>query len=205
MNKITQLSYIWASILIGLVVGVLTLIGQAFLPGNFNSIANSGAVWLMPAYYLASRLESIKQAIISCILCLIGSVYGYYIFEAMWNNHTFTFFSYYKFLWVVCALIAGTIFGMASNKGKTSQNNFYKSIGKSVLPAVFIAEGLNILMHKKDYAHMINVGYMWIVVSIVLAAISFKKDILKKDSIFALTSVSILGLIFYEIIFIIKG
>ena len=38
------------SILIGLTVGVITVIGQKYLPINLNFLANSGAIWLIPTF-----------------------------------------------------------------------------------------------------------------------------------------------------------
>jgi hypothetical protein len=203
MKKTISLGYIFSSIFLGLSVGILTVIGQTYLPGNFNSIANSGAMWLIPAYFISLSFSSAKQSIISCTLCLINSVVGYYFFESIWNSHSFIFFSYYMFLWLICAVIAGTIFGIAANCGKSSKNVFYNNLGKAMLPAVFMAEGLNILFHRKDYLHMINVGYAWIVISFILVIIIYKKNILKKESILSLILATILGLLFYKLLFII--
>lgn len=36
------------AIVLGSVIGVLTLVGQKYLPMNLNFLANSGAVWLIP-------------------------------------------------------------------------------------------------------------------------------------------------------------
>lgn len=174
------------SIILGLLVGILTVIGQAYLPSSFNSIANSGAMWLIPAYFIAMRFLKIKQSIISCILCLLGSVLGYYTFESIWNNHAFNFISYMMIFWIICSFIAGTIFGIAANFGKYSKNKYINSIGKSMLPAVFMAEGLNILIHRKDYLHMIAVGYAGIIISLILIMIIYKKNILKKETILSL-------------------
>ena len=41
------------AIMLGLAVGVLTLTGQKYLPMNLNFLANSGAVWLIPAFLLS--------------------------------------------------------------------------------------------------------------------------------------------------------
>lgn len=41
------------AIILGMVVGVLTLIGQKYLPMNLNFLANSGAVWLIPAFLIS--------------------------------------------------------------------------------------------------------------------------------------------------------
>lgn len=53
MKKIISFGYVFNSAFLGLLVGILTVIGQAYLPGNFNSIANSGAIWLIPAYFIS--------------------------------------------------------------------------------------------------------------------------------------------------------
>ena len=56
------------AIMLGLVVGVLTLTGQKYLPMNLNFLANSGAVWLIPAFLLSyfgkgNRLQAIVTTI----------------------------------------------------------------------------------------------------------------------------------------------
>lgn len=38
------------AVVLGLVVGILTVIGQKYLPINLNFLANSGSVWLIPAF-----------------------------------------------------------------------------------------------------------------------------------------------------------
>ncbi len=105
---------------------------------------------------------------------------------------------------MICAVIAGTIFGVAANIVKTSKNSFYNSIGKAMLPAVFMAEGLNILFHRKDYIHMINVGYSWVIISLILVIITFKKSIFKKESILSLILAIALGLFFYQLLVVIS-
>ncbi|WP_258000490.1 DUF6518 family protein [Bacillus sp. Marseille-P3661] len=39
------------SVIIGILVGILTVLGQGILPGSWNSLANSGTVWLIPAFF----------------------------------------------------------------------------------------------------------------------------------------------------------
>ena len=45
------------AIILGIFVGGLTLIGQKYLPINFNFLANSGAVWLVPAFFVSYLLK----------------------------------------------------------------------------------------------------------------------------------------------------
>ena len=80
------------AIIIGIVVGMLTLVGQKFLPINLNFLANSGAIWLIPAFLLSYfEKENRLHSIVTTIVCLLGCVYSYYIFEAVLNHHAFTF------------------------------------------------------------------------------------------------------------------
>ncbi len=37
-------------IIVGIIVGILTKLGQGILPGNWNSLANLGSVWLVPSF-----------------------------------------------------------------------------------------------------------------------------------------------------------
>lgn len=102
------------AIILGLVVGVLTLIGQKYLPMNLNFLANSGAVWLIPAFLLSYFEKGNRlQAIATTVVCLLGCVYGYYIFEAVLNHHTFMLAGG-TLLWSVVALIAGAVFGLGA-------------------------------------------------------------------------------------------
>ena len=100
--------------MIGVSVGVLTLTGQKYLPMNLNFLANSGAVWLIPAFLLSYFGKGNRlQAVVTTIVCLLGCVYGYYIFDAVLNHHTFTFDGGALF-WSVIAFIAGAVFGLGA-------------------------------------------------------------------------------------------
>ena len=41
------------ALLLGLLIGILTVMGQKYLPDSLNSLANSGAIWLIPAFFMA--------------------------------------------------------------------------------------------------------------------------------------------------------
>ena len=49
------------AIVIGIFVGVITLIGQKYLPINFNFLANPGAIWLIPAFLLSCYFNLEKK------------------------------------------------------------------------------------------------------------------------------------------------
>ena len=52
---------------IGCIVGMLTVIGQKYLPNDLNSLANSGAIWLIPAFYTAYLLR--KELWYTIVIC----------------------------------------------------------------------------------------------------------------------------------------
>src|SRR5258707_8570847 len=67
------------AVLGGIAVGGLTLGGQRVLPGAYNQLANSGAVWSVAAFAAARFLPvRIRRAAVIGALALVGSVTGYY-------------------------------------------------------------------------------------------------------------------------------
>lgn len=91
----------------GIIVGILTLIGQKYLPINLNFLANSGAIWLIPAFSLSYFFHSnLRNSISTSITCLVGCVCGYYIFEAIYNQHSFAF-NRWAFFWVGHGIAGG--------------------------------------------------------------------------------------------------
>ena len=62
------------TIMIGVFVGIFTLIGQKYLPMNLNFLANSASMWLIPAFFIPYFLKtdkgnSIILSTISLIFC----------------------------------------------------------------------------------------------------------------------------------------
>lgn len=201
-NSITRYLFIIYPTILGLIVGVLTVLGQATLTNELNSLANSGAMWLIPAYFISTFWDSKFKSIVSCFMCHLGEILGYYIFEAIFNHHKF-FISNFMIVWSIIAIVSALIFGLGAYLSKHSQKDYIKSCSKALLPSVFIAEGSNILTHKEDYSHMLNVGYMWLILAIILMLIIFRKDIIKKENLFSILIVSTIGILGYQVLFFI--
>ena len=187
------------AIILGFAVGVLTLIGQKYLPMNLNFLANSGAVWLIPAFLLSyfekgNRLQSIANTIV----CLLGCVYGYYIFEAVMNHHAFSFAEGALF-WTVVAFIAGAVFGLGAFFAN-QENSKLKYFGMNLLPAVFTAEGVDNVIHIKDYSHMIPAVIMKIVIGVILYLVVNRKDVIKLRNIISYVVITIFGIIGFTVL-----
>lgn len=120
----------------GLVLGVLTNLGQGVLPGAFNSAANSGAIWVVAAFVAGALCT---RPIIAGTLTQVGAVVGYYLYaefgrDGMGDLHA-------PSVWLALAFIAGPIFGTAGawwRRGATWRH----WVAAGVLGAVFGEEGL---------------------------------------------------------------
>lgn len=188
------------AIILGVVVGILTLVGQKYLPMNMNFLANSGAVWLIPAFLLSYfEKENSMQAIATTIVCLLGCVYGYYIFEAVLNHHAFTL-SRGTLLWSGVALIAGAVFGLGAFFAN-QENSKLKYFGMNLLPAVFTAEGLDNVIHIKDYSHMVPAVIMKIIIGVILYLVINRKDVIKLKNMISYVVITALGVIAFAVLF----
>lgn len=187
------------ALLLGFFVGILTLVGQKYLPGSMNSLANSGAIWLIPAFFIAVSARTKLSAISLCIETLIVCVFSYYWMESILNQHSFDWGDHYFYLWLICSVIAGAIFGLgAFFYGQKSKLYYW---GASLLPAVFFAEGLNELIHLPDYIQMFPAVLGKVIIGLVLYFVIYKKTLFGKNPLLSFCVLSALGLFGYELLY----
>ena len=188
------------AIVIGVFVGVITLIGQKYLPINFNFLANSGAIWLIPAFLLSCyfNLEK-KESIFISTICLLSCVFGYYIFESIVNNHSFQI-NNLMVVWIMCAIIGGIVIGLGTYFFN-NEKGILKKISSNLLPAIFVSEELNKIIHIDGYKHMIPATIIVTCIGLILYFIINKKESLHRNNIITFAILCILGLVFYEFIF----
>ena len=187
------------ALMLGLGVGVLTLTGQKYLPMNLNFLANSGAVWLIPAFLLSYfGKENRLQAVVTTIVCLLGCVYGYYIFEAVLNHHTFTFAGG-ALLWSVIAFIAGAVFGLGAYLANQESSKL-RYFGMNLLPAVFTAEGLDNVIHIEDYSHMVPAVIMKIIIGVILYLVVNRKDAIRIKNLVSYVVITALGVVGFAVL-----
>ena len=198
LNRYAYLYLIIAAV-IGVVVGMLTVIGQAYLPGDLNSLANLGPVWLVPAFFVSAIGDRVWKSMAAGWLTLLGMVGGYYWFESVWNDHAFGV-GRWMLIWLVIAVAAGVIFGTAGYLWRHRDHRWH-SLGSALLAGVFLTDGINMLIHYESYSHMIPVPVTEIVIGglLVLALERGKRDRLRGYA--ALVPVVAVGLIGYAILF----
>lgn len=188
------------AIILGILVGGLTVIGQKYLPINFNFLANSGAVWLVPAFFISYFLKSSKgNSIGLCIVCLLFCVMSYYWFEAIMNNHEF-YLNRWAIIWIVMAFVAGAVFGLGAYF-VNSRNHILKYCGMNLLPAVFFSEGMIKLIHLSDYLHMIPAVIMITCIGLIIYLAINRKDYLKRFNLISFMTLSFLGLVGHEVLY----
>jgi hypothetical protein len=127
----------------GLVVGILTILGQAVLPGNWNTLVNSGAIWLLATFFMGSRLSANTWAALAGFVILAGAVIGYFVaakllFGIDINLGALVF-------WGDIALAGGPLFGLAGRLWSNERRPL--RVAAIALPgSVFAAEGLFYLL-----------------------------------------------------------
>lgn len=189
------------ALFIGVAIGILTALGQKFLPDSVNNFANSGAVWLVPAF-LVSYIGKYDcpASVLSSVITLLGCVIGYYGFEPVMNGHAF-YLNRWMLVWVVMSFVAGAIFGMGAYLSNNSEK-LWKYFGMNLLPAVFITESLSKLIHFQEYAHLLTSMVLSIVIGIVLYFVINGRQCLKGKNLLSLAVLAALGTGMFELLYV---
>ncbi|WP_240040977.1 DUF6518 family protein [Paenibacillus ginsengarvi] len=182
---------------VGIVVGILTVLGQEVLPGNWGSLANSGTAWLIPAFFVGGLGPSKLKAAVASILTLCGMVTGYYGYAMTIQDVAHSVF--YILVWAGAAILGGLIFGIAGFLWGQDQGSKHK-YGSALIGGVFITEGLDLYLHIDDYGHMLPVGAVKITVGFILLLVLERSNKERVASLLALIPVIVLGLIGYQIL-----
>lgn len=187
------------AITIGILVGILTMIGQKYMPMDLNFLVNSSSMWLIFAFLIPYILKTNKKySIILSISNLIFCVLGYYVFEAIINHHTFEFGRVIIF-WLMCAVVGGFVFGLGANYSNT-EKNVIKCISMNLLPAVFLSEGLYKLININEYENILINLTLQMIIGFVLYLVINHKESLKKKNLFSILGLVILGIVFFSML-----
>ncbi|MEU6932488.1 DUF6518 family protein [Streptomyces sp. NPDC046374] len=127
----------------GLLLGVLTNVAQGWLPGAWNQIANSGAVWSVAAFVagaLLSRKVGLTAAAVAGLLAESGLVVGYYGYAEVARDGMGSLFA--PLIWLAMAFVAGPLFGVAGF-GWRGIRPRHRVIGLAALAGVFGTESIH--------------------------------------------------------------
>jgi len=130
---------------VGLLVGAATAIGQGFLPGQWNTLVNSGAIWLIPVFLMGSRETRPGMSAVVGVLTLLATVAGYYGTAAL-RGAPISMFP--VAVWVGVGVIAGPLYGLAGRWAR-GDNPITRVAGVAMLCSVLLGEGfyLTLVLH----------------------------------------------------------
>jgi hypothetical protein len=160
------------ALVVGLALGFLTQYLQGELPGNWNTLANSGVVWVLVAFMVtaALRLPTGWSALLG-FLTLFSALIGYYLSARFIEGATSSAST--MAVWVLAALVGGPVFGVAgswwseggavrstgswlstggeSDRAEARLWHFSRSVvAVALLSAVLLAEGIHFLWQVEN-------------------------------------------------------
>ncbi len=112
------------SVVAGLVLGVVDLVGQLNLPYPWADLANSAAVWSLAAFVLgwSLRLDPVRSAVCGALFLVIA-VESYYLATIVaLDDSTTNLTSATTVLWLVLGVGAGTLAGIAGSMVATGSS-----------------------------------------------------------------------------------
>ncbi|MFC7929432.1 DUF6518 family protein [Streptomyces cinereoruber] len=127
----------------GLLLGVLTNLAQGWLPGSWNQIANSGAVWSVAAFAagaLPAGRVGLPVAAVAGLCAEAGLVVGYYGYAEVARDGVGSLFA--PLVWLGMAFVAGPLFGVAGAwwRGACPRR---RVVGIAALGGVFGSEAIH--------------------------------------------------------------
>jgi len=183
----------------GLALGVLTNLAQGWLPGAWNQIVNSGAVWASVAFVAGAALAGRCRlpAIAAAGLCVeIGLVAGYYGYAVLVRHDDVGSLLGWPALWAAFAGVAGPLFAVAAVWWRRGRTAWHRSVGLGALGGLFGAEGLHyaVVLHYSAQA--------WACAAVALAVSLLA---VRGERMRTLAAVGVLTLIGYVAVFVPLG
>lgn len=115
------------------------------------------------------------------------------------NRHAFSL-SFYVCLWLGIALGAGAVGGVAAYWAGT-RSDFLGHLGMNLVPAVFLSEGVNKLIHISEYAHMVYGVGLTIAAGGILYILFNQRKALRARNLLAVGVLLLAGECFYEALY----
>jgi hypothetical protein len=112
-----SLTALTAAAFAGLAAGALTAYLQGVVSEDWNTVANSGAVWTVVAFAVALALGRTQStALAAGLLALVGEDAGYYLYVA--NVRHLPVLHSAELLWTIAALWIGPLTGLAAFRAR---------------------------------------------------------------------------------------
>jgi hypothetical protein len=133
---------------IGALVGGATFLGQGVMPGQWNTLVNSGAIWLIAPFFLSARMTTHRSGVMVGTVVLLATVTSYYASASVAGAPMSIWMTAF---WLGVALVAGPLYGLAGHWWH-DERRLLRVIGVALLGGVLVAEGLYLI---------VVLGYVW--------------------------------------------
>lgn len=154
-----------AGILIGIVIGVTTSFGQAYLPEPWAALVNSASPWLLGAYAAGAVQVRRGTAVGLGFAACVAELAAYYLTTAA---RGYPAGESYVVFWAMCAVAGGPLFGWAGWAWRRG-TGWSRVLGASLLPATFLAEAVGSygmrLHYQSDFLLFLLLGLALLVVA----------------------------------------
>ena len=179
------------AVLGGLTIGALTLGGQRVLPGAYNQLANSGAVWSVAAFASARFLPvRMGRAAIVGAFVLFGAVVGYYASTTLVLHDDVNAATMRAPLaWLVVAVIAGPLLGIAGMLARVDDRARIRAVALALPGAVFVGEAV----YQASVNHYATVATLLAVIGVLVTPLFARSRSDRLRAAIAFVPVSVAG------------
>lgn len=153
---------------IGGLVGVATFLGQRVMPGQWNTLVNSGAIWLVAPFFVGARVGPRSLAAVVGAAALLATVAGYHVAAGLADAPISTWMTAF---WSGIALVAGPIYGLAGLWWH-DERRVLRVISVALLGGVFVAEGL----YLTAVLHYFWSGGVMLVAGLIATVLMARRD-----------------------------
>ncbi len=123
---------------VGLVIGVLTQLGQGLLPGGTSQVANAISPWLLITFLVGAAMPSRIGAAAAGVATLVFALVGYYAMIELRFGYGASTSS--LIFWGLGALVGGGVFGVAGHTWRRDPRHIWRAAALGLVGAVFVAE-----------------------------------------------------------------
>ncbi len=177
----------------GVTLGVLTIVGQGVLDARWNRLANSGAIWLLVAWLVGSRMPTGRWATGSGFVVLASALAGYYV-AALVSGAGVSTSS--VVIWLGTAVVGGPVYGLAGRWWRVGGSG-QRIVAIGLAGGILVAEGVSTLMRIPDLA---VVGWIEAAAGVLLA-LGLGRTWRERGSVLlVVVVVTLLGVVAYELL-----
>ncbi|TNC46242.1 DUF6518 family protein [Mumia zhuanghuii] len=124
------------AVVLGVGVGALTSVFQAYLDFPWLALVNAVSPWVTTAFVAGALQSRLRTAVWTGLLATLVQVVAYY---AVAELRGYDASVYYLAFWSVCALVGGPLFGAAGHAWRHASP---AGLGAAALSAVYLSEAL---------------------------------------------------------------